>query len=585
MNVYSSKQVESDQHLWSAVIRGDKSAFEQLVTRHQASVLAVAFAVCGDFASSQDIAQETFWAAWNSRDKLRDAKRLGRWLRGISRNLARNWRRSNLRKSKTERIDGTFHEPKSPTIDPTDQIIFEEESAAIWTSLDKLPDNYRKVLRLYYDDGHSIEEVALKLGINSATARQRLFRGREMLRSHVSQKISGVLDRKDPSRTFTARVMAGITGTGVTAAAANASAATPIGTVAASSAVVAAKVLTPGLIGAIGGILGGLVGALGGLLGGFIGAWLPAELAPTETERRLLHERAKPLIAVSILFTIVILALSLSPLFNVSWKIFVGGFLISIFSFQGYVLANVLKTVSLLKRLRKEISPEEDPNQSKLAKKYGWGARQAIHKTVLKGRSYDSSMKLLGLPLISIQTSDIVYNYDMKSTRKTARGWIAIGDVAQGLIFALGQVAIGPIAFGGVAVGFIAIGCLAIGGLALGCGAVGFISAGGIGIGYDTIGGFALGWHSAVGGGAIAYEMAYGGGAIAHDFAVGGGAHAIEANTELAKKMIDEHSLKRVSQIPREFKVAAFGIVFATLLAYHKLCYRRVKDDGNEDND
>ena len=47
----------------------------------------------GDRALSEDIAQETFVAAWRSLSTLRDPTKLGEWLRGIARNLARKARR------------------------------------------------------------------------------------------------------------------------------------------------------------------------------------------------------------------------------------------------------------------------------------------------------------------------------------------------------------------------------------------------------------------------------------------------------------------------------------------------------------
>ena len=53
----------SDAELWELVNDGSVPAFEVLVRRHQACVCAVAYNACGDLATSEDVAQETFWAA------------------------------------------------------------------------------------------------------------------------------------------------------------------------------------------------------------------------------------------------------------------------------------------------------------------------------------------------------------------------------------------------------------------------------------------------------------------------------------------------------------------------------------------
>lgn len=77
---------------------------------------------------------------------------------------------------------------------------------------------------------------------------------------------------------------------------------------------------------------------------------------------------------------------------------------------------------------------------------------------------YASSTKLFGLPLVSVAFGA---DKSRDERRGTARGFVAIGDVAVGCV-AIGGVAVGPISIGGVAVGL-----LGLGGLAIGCWAYG----------------------------------------------------------------------------------------------------------------
>ena len=76
----------NDASLWQMTCRDDREAFEELVRWHQSVVSAVAYNGCGDLTQSEDIAQETFWAAW------RDPTRLRAWLCGVARNLPRGAR-------------------------------------------------------------------------------------------------------------------------------------------------------------------------------------------------------------------------------------------------------------------------------------------------------------------------------------------------------------------------------------------------------------------------------------------------------------------------------------------------------------
>jgi hypothetical protein len=115
---------------------------------------------------------------------------------------------------------------------------------------------------------------------------------------------------------------------------------------------------------------------------------------------------------------------------------------------------------------------------------------------------YRSSATLFGLPIVHIAMSSVVNG---QFRRGVATGWIAIGDVAFGILFASGGLAIGGISLGGLAVGVLPIGGLALGALAFG----------GVALGIVAIGGAAVAWHAAIGGLAVAAHYAAGGLAIA----------------------------------------------------------------------
>src|SRR5260370_40888122 len=79
---------ESDSNLWQLVCRGNASAFEVLVRRYQSLVCSVAYSACGNLALSEDVAQETFWAAWRQRASLEQPDGLQAGLGGSARNVA-----------------------------------------------------------------------------------------------------------------------------------------------------------------------------------------------------------------------------------------------------------------------------------------------------------------------------------------------------------------------------------------------------------------------------------------------------------------------------------------------------------------
>lgn len=115
---------------------------------------------------------------------------------------------------------------------------------------------------------------------------------------------------------------------------------------------------------------------------------------------------------------------------------------------------------------------------------------------------YRSSVSFLGLPLVHITTGGMI---DGRYRRGVATAWFAVGDIAIGVFFACGGVALGGISLGGAALGL-----LPIGGFALG-----LVAFGGLALGIVAVGGAAFAWYAAIGGLAVARDYAIGGAASA----------------------------------------------------------------------
>lgn len=82
-----------DAQLVAASLSGDREAFGGIVARYQSLVCSLAYSATGSLSQSEDLAQETFIAAWKQLGHLRDPAKLRSWLCGIARNLINNWLR------------------------------------------------------------------------------------------------------------------------------------------------------------------------------------------------------------------------------------------------------------------------------------------------------------------------------------------------------------------------------------------------------------------------------------------------------------------------------------------------------------
>src|SRR3990172_11609582 len=99
MNTLAMSETEllADAELVGLCLNGDRDAFGRIVERYQSLVCALAYSACGDLARSEDLAQETFIAAWRQIATLKEPAKLKYWLCGIVRNLIQNSHRAQTR--------------------------------------------------------------------------------------------------------------------------------------------------------------------------------------------------------------------------------------------------------------------------------------------------------------------------------------------------------------------------------------------------------------------------------------------------------------------------------------------------------
>lgn len=157
---------------------------------------------------AEDLAQESLLIAWKKQGELDRDRSLDGWLFGIARNVYRNHARSERRSPFTE-APGTETRPApAPSI---------TSSIAVRAAVQTLPENQQDIVILHELEEYTLKETAELLAIPFDTAKDRLRRAREALRTTMGDDFatSGEAERRDArtaSKAAVAGVLAGFVG-------------------------------------------------------------------------------------------------------------------------------------------------------------------------------------------------------------------------------------------------------------------------------------------------------------------------------------------------------------------------------------
>jgi RNA polymerase sigma-70 factor (ECF subfamily) len=173
------------------VARGDTSAFENLIERHQALVAGTAARMLGSNSDVEDIAQQVFIRVWKSARRYVPRAKFTTWLLKITRNLVFNELRRAKRRAQVplQPEPGAEEVPlKDETNRAPDTSLLEDElKRAIEEAIMQLPDSQRMALVLRRYEQLSYEQIAEVLDLSVPAVKSVLFRARTELRSRLSK--------------------------------------------------------------------------------------------------------------------------------------------------------------------------------------------------------------------------------------------------------------------------------------------------------------------------------------------------------------------------------------------------------------
>ncbi len=157
---------------------GNKRAFSLLVKRWHTKLCKQAFFYTKDIDISKDIAQDSWQIIIKRIHGLKEPNSFGSWALTIVNRKAIDWLRKHERND--EKLH-THYESLQPNYD-IDTTINHNHTEFVLNAINKLPENQKIILRLFYVEEYKIFEISSILNIPKGTVKSRMFYAREKLK-------------------------------------------------------------------------------------------------------------------------------------------------------------------------------------------------------------------------------------------------------------------------------------------------------------------------------------------------------------------------------------------------------------------
>lgn len=164
--------------------------FNALVQKYQGLVYTVCHQLVPDAGDAQDLAQETFLAAWRAIDRCPPGFEK-QWLVRIASNKAKDYLRSAwVRRVNTPGDEVLALEGAPPGTQPEQQVLDTLGEEALTGMILALREPYKTPCRLVLLEQHTMAEAARLCGRPPKTVEAQIYRAKKMLAQQILQRES-----------------------------------------------------------------------------------------------------------------------------------------------------------------------------------------------------------------------------------------------------------------------------------------------------------------------------------------------------------------------------------------------------------
>jgi RNA polymerase sigma-70 factor (ECF subfamily) len=187
---------DDDQGLVQDAKKGDREAFDALVTKYYKKIYNLAYRFVGDSEEASDLAQEIFTAAFQNLKKFRGDSKFSTWLFQIASNRGKNRfkylkRRGYFQNRGQGDDDEARYDPQNTIPDisnnPEKLLATQQTRKLVQDVIDELEPDHKEIVILRDIQGFSYDEIANMLDLPEGTTKSRLHRARMVIKDKLKK--------------------------------------------------------------------------------------------------------------------------------------------------------------------------------------------------------------------------------------------------------------------------------------------------------------------------------------------------------------------------------------------------------------
>lgn len=187
----------TDEEIIEKIKAGEVELFEEIVSRYQRKLVNYIYRMISNFESAMELCQEVFIKVYSSLDKYNPEYKFTTWVHRIASNATIDW----MRKKKIDAFSldaGDYDDGPSLSnqlstdeLTPLENLEMAQLQSRIEAAIEELPFIYKQLIILRHINELSYDEIANAVDLPLGTVKNRIFRGREMLKAKLSGEMKG----------------------------------------------------------------------------------------------------------------------------------------------------------------------------------------------------------------------------------------------------------------------------------------------------------------------------------------------------------------------------------------------------------